>query len=34
MHGSSFNGDAPAALLELAALYDAWLRDPPQGSPP
>jgi flavorubredoxin len=26
MHGSSFNGDAPAALRDLAALYDDWLR--------
>lgn len=27
MHGSSFNGDAPAALRQLADLYDGWLRD-------
>jgi flavorubredoxin len=26
MHGSSFNGDAPRALRELAAAYDDWLR--------
>jgi len=27
MHGSSFNGDVPAALRQLADLYDGWLRD-------
>jgi hypothetical protein len=26
MHGSSFNGDAPRALRELADLYDGWLQ--------
>jgi flavorubredoxin len=26
MHGSSFNGDAPQALRDLADLYDGWLR--------
>lgn len=26
MHGSSFDGDAPRALRELAAAYDDWLR--------
>jgi flavorubredoxin len=25
MHGSSFNGDAPQALRQLADLYDGWL---------
>jgi len=27
MHGSSFNGNASAALQQLADLYDGWLRD-------
>jgi flavorubredoxin len=27
MHGSSFSGDAPSALRQLADLYDGWLRD-------
>jgi len=27
MHGSSFRGDAIRALGDLAALYDAWLRE-------
>jgi flavorubredoxin len=26
MHGSSYNGDAPRALSQLAELYDGWLR--------
>ena len=26
MHGSSFDGDAPQALRDLADLYDGWLR--------
>ncbi len=27
MHGSSFEGDAPAALTDLADLYDGWFRE-------
>jgi flavorubredoxin len=27
MHGSSFTGDAPRALRELAGLYDGWFRE-------
>ena len=30
MHGSSFNGDAPEALRQLADLYDGWLRQASQ----
>ena len=26
MHGSSYDGDAPRALSQLAELYDGWLR--------
>jgi hypothetical protein len=26
-NGSSFEGDAPAALRDLADLYDGWLRE-------
>jgi len=32
MHGSSFNGDAPQALSDLADVYDGLLRDASQGS--
>jgi flavorubredoxin len=31
MHGSSFNGDVPQALRDLADLYDGWLRAALQG---
>jgi flavorubredoxin len=31
MHGSSFDGDAPQALRDLADLYDGWLRAALQG---
>jgi hypothetical protein len=27
MHGSSFNGDAPQALRDLADLFDGWLSE-------
>ena len=27
MHGSSFEGDAPSALRDLADLYDGWFRE-------
>lgn len=30
MHGSSFNGDVPKALRELADLYDGWLQQASQ----
>lgn len=32
MHGSSFNGDAPQALRDLADMYDGWLREASPGS--
>jgi len=32
MHGSSFNGDAPQALRDLADLYDGWLREASTGA--
>jgi flavorubredoxin len=31
MHGSSFNGDASQALLDLAELYDGWHRSAMAG---
>jgi len=32
MHGSSFNGDAPQALRDLADVYDGLLREASQGA--
>lgn len=34
MHGSSFSGDAPRALRDLAGLYDGWLREALQAREP
>jgi flavorubredoxin len=31
MHGSSFNGDAPTALRDLADLYDGWFSQACEG---